>query len=158
DPSRAFALRAPVSGTLRVAGSRSWPRIGESISANAVIGLLEPRLAPADQISLTNQLATARAEQTAAKSAAPTPDAAYERARILNADNKNVSDRALEEARSRAASELARLQTATDSIALLERSLQGGGPASSVPLRLERSGEVTEVSAQPGEALEAGAP
>jgi hypothetical protein len=158
DPSRAFALRAPVSGTLRVAGNRSWPRIGESISADAVVGLLEPRLAPADQISLANQLATARAEQTAAQSAVATASAAYERARILNADNKNVSDRALEEARTRAASEQARLQTATDSIALLERSLRGSGPAGSHQLRLDRSGEVTEVSAQPGEAVEAGAP
>src|SRR5262249_26822466 len=158
DPSRAFALRAPVSGTLRVAGNRLWPRIGESIGANAVVGLLEPRLAPADQISLTNQLATARAEQTAAQSAVATANAAYERARILNADNKNVSDRALEEARTRAASEQARLQTATASIALLERSLQGSGPAGSHQLRLDRSGEVTEVSAQPGEAVEAGAP
>ena len=158
DPSRAFALRAPLSGTLRVSDKRSWPRIGESFNANAVVGLLEPRLAPAEQISFTNQLATARAEQTAATSSVAAADAAYERARILNADNKNVSDRALEEARVRLASEKARLQTATDSVALLERSLRGGGPAHRQPLMLQRSGEVTEVSAQPGEAVEAGAP
>jgi hypothetical protein len=157
DPSRVFVLRAPLAGTLRVADSRSWPRIGESLSANAVVGVLEPRLAPADQINFTNQLATARAEQTAAKSSVATADAAYERARILNADNKNVSDRALEEARSRLASEKARLQTATDSVALLERSLRAGGPANSQQLKLAQSGEVTEVSAQPGEAVEPGA-
>jgi hypothetical protein len=157
DPSRAFALRAPLSGTLRVADKRSWPRIGESFNANAVVGLLEPRLAPAEQISFANQLATARAEQTAAKSSVTGAEAAYERARILNADNKNVSDRALEEARVRLASEKARLQTATDSVALLERSLQGSGPAKRQPLMLDRSGEVTEVSAQPGESVEAGA-
>jgi hypothetical protein len=157
DPSRAFALRAPLSGTLRVANNRSWPRIGESFTANAVVGLLEPRLAPAEQISLTNQLTTARAEQMAATSSVAAANAAYERARILNADNKNVSDRALEEARVRLASEQARLQTATDTVSLLERSLRGGGPANRQPLILERSGEVTEVSAQPGEAVEAGA-
>jgi len=158
DPSRAFALRAPLSGTLRVADNRSWPRIGDYFNANAVVGLLEPRLAPAEQISFTNQLATARAEQTAATSSVAAANAAYERARILNADNKNVSDRALEDARVRLASEKARLQTATDSVALLERSLRGGGPANRQRLMLERSGEVTEVSAQPGEAVEAGAP
>src|SRR6185295_7804831 len=55
DSSRVFGLRAPVSGTLRALDNRAWPRIGESISASALVGLLEPRLAPADQISLTNQ-------------------------------------------------------------------------------------------------------
>jgi RND family efflux transporter MFP subunit len=157
DPSRVFVLRASVSGTLRTNG-RPWPRIGESVNANSTVGLLEPRLAPADQISLTNQLATARAERTAATSSVATANAAYERARILNDDNKNVSDRALEEAQSRLASEKARLQTAADTVALLERSLRGSGPANSHELVLERSGEVTEVSAQPGEAVEAGAP
>lgn len=157
DPSRVFGLRAPVSGTLRAPDNRAWPRIGDSISANAVVGLLEPRLAPADQINLTNQLATARAEQTAASSAVAAANAAYERARVLNADNKNMSDRALEEAQSRLASEKARLQTAADSVALLERSLRAGGPANSHQLTLDRSGDVTEVSAQPGEAVEAGA-
>jgi hypothetical protein len=157
DPSRVFGLRAPVSGTLRALDNRAWPRIGESISANAVVGLLEPRLAPADQISLTNQLATARAEQTAATSSVAAANGAYERTRILNADNKNVSDRALEEAQSRLASEKARLQTATDSVALLERSLRADAPANSQQLVLGRSGEVIEVSAQPGEAVEAGA-
>ena len=157
DASRVFVLRAPVSGTLRAADSRSWPRLGESISANAVVGLLEPRLALADQIGLTNQLATARAEQTATTSSVAAANAAYERAHILNADNKNVSDRALEEARSRLASETARLQTATDTVGLLERSLRAGGP-SSQQLTLDRSGEVTQVSAQPAESVEAGAP
>jgi HlyD family secretion protein len=158
EPSRVFVLRATVSGTLRAADGRSWPRIGESVSPNAVLGVLEPRLALAEQIGLSNQLATARAELTAATSSVAAANAAYERARTLNADNKNVSDRALEEAASRLASEKARLQTASESIALLERSLNSRGPSNGQQLTLDRSGEVTAVSAQPGEAVEAGTP
>ena len=100
DPSRVFVLRAPVAGTLHT-GGREWPRIGNTFPDGARVGAIEPRLAPAERISLTNQLATARADLTAASSSAATAKAAYDRARVLNADNKNVSDRALEEAAAR---------------------------------------------------------
>jgi hypothetical protein len=122
-----------------------------------VIGALEPRLTPAEQIGLTNQLASARADLSAATSSVAAATAAYERTRILNADNKNVSDRALEEAAARLASEKARLQTATDTVAVLERSLRANGSGSASSLTVDRAGEVTELLARPGEAVEAGA-
>jgi hypothetical protein len=157
DPTRGFVLRAPFSGTLLPAQGGTWPTLGQALSAKTVIGALEPRLTPAEQIGLTNQLASARADLSAATSSVAAATAAYERTRILNADNKNVSDRALEEAAARLASEKARLQTATDTVAVLERSLRANGSGSASSLTVDRAGEVTELLARPGEAVEAGA-
>jgi membrane fusion protein, multidrug efflux system len=157
DPSRVFLLRAPVAGTLHAA-AREWPRLGERIADRASVGAIEPRLAPAERISLTNQLAAARADFTASTSAAAAAKAAYERARALNADNKNVSDRVLEEAAARAAAEDAKVKTAEQTVRLLENSLQVAGPTGFTPLTIDRGGDVVEVLAQPGEAVEPGTP
>jgi HlyD family secretion protein len=158
DPSRAFVLRAAVAGTLRVTAGSNWPRLGESLGDGAIVGAIEPRLAPAEQIGLTNQLAGARADLAAAASSVTAARAAFERARVLNADNKNVSDRALEEATARVASEEARFKTASETVNLLEASLHSTGPGVSRSLTVERGGEVVEIMAQPGEAIEPGAP
>jgi membrane fusion protein, multidrug efflux system len=107
---------------------------------------------------LTNQLASARADLSASTSSAAAARTAYERARLLNADNKNVSDRAVEEATARLASEEARVTTATETVRLLETSLRAAGPAGMTSLRVARGGDVAEIMAQPGEAVEPGAP
>ena len=51
-------MRAPVAGTLHFATGRDWPNIGQLLADGAVVGAIEPRLATADRIGLTNQLAT----------------------------------------------------------------------------------------------------
>ena len=158
DPAETFVLRAPVPGTVRTSDGQGWPRLGESLPRGAVVGAIEPRLTPAEQIDLTHQLGTARAELAAASSAATAAKAAYERTRVLNADNKNVSDRAVEEAAARLAAEDAHVQTVTDTVALLDASLHASSPAVQRALTIERTGEVVEVLAQPGEAVEPGAP
>lgn len=158
DPSRVFVLRAPVAGTLHVASRRDWPRLGQSLADHAIVGAIEPRLARAERIALTNQLATARADVTASTSSAAAAKAAYERARLLNADNKNVSDRALDEATARLASEDAKVKTATDTVQLLENSLRTASPTVTTSLTVERGGDVVDIMAQPGEAVEPGAP
>lgn len=158
DPSRTFVLRAPVAGTLHFAIGRDWPNIGQSLADGAVVGAIEPRLATADRIGLTNQLATARSELSASTASVSAARAAYERTKLLNADNKNVSDRALEEAATRLAAEESRAKAATDTVRLLQQSLDSAGPTGSQPLMVERGGDVVEILARPGEAVEPGAP
>ena len=158
DPSRVFVLRALVAGTLHAGTRREWPRLGEAVADGAAIGAIEPRLAPAERISLTNQLAAARADLTAATSSAAAAKSAYDRARTLNADNKNVSDRAVEEAAARSAAEDAKAKTAEDTVRLLETSLRGTGSTALTPLTIDRGGEVVEMLAQPEEAVEPGTP
>lgn len=158
DPSRSFILRAPIAGTLHFASGRDWPSIGQHLADDALVGMIEPRLVPAERIGLTNQLATARSEQSASTASVAAARSAYERARILNADNKNVSDRVVEDATARLKAEEARLQAATDTVRLLENSLQSAGPASNKALTVERGGDVVEIMAQPGESIESGSP
>ena len=112
DPGLSFVVRAPVSGVLRVAAGRSWPAMGESLSDGASIGYVEPRLGLPERISmatqiadlsarradLTTKLSDARADAEAADARLAAARSALDRMRTLNADNKNVSDRAVQEA------------------------------------------------------------
>jgi hypothetical protein len=158
DPSRSFVLRAPISGILHYAPGRDWPSMGARLADGAVIGIIEPRLTPAERIGLSNQLATAQSELKATTASASAAQAAYERARILNADNKNISDRVLQDAAARLQAEEARLHAATETVKQLQRSLQSSDPAGTRRLAVERGGEVVELIAQPGEAIEPGSP
>jgi hypothetical protein len=158
DPARTFVLRAPVAGTLHFATGRDWPNIGQSLADAAIVGTIEPRLATADRIGLANQLATAQSELGASTASAVAARAAYERTKLLNADNKNVSDRALEDAAARVAAEESRLKAATDTVRLLQQSLESAGPTGNTRLIVERGGDVVEILARPGEAVEPGTP
>jgi RND family efflux transporter MFP subunit len=153
DPAEVFVLRAPAAGTLRAAKSRSWPTVGEELADGTVAGLLEPRLALAERIALTERLAAARAEAVAARASLTAAQAAHERARTLNADNKNVSDRVLQEAEARLHGEEARSGAALETVRLLEAALR---QSAAMPLTLAHGGEVVEVLAQPGESVESG--
>lgn len=147
DPSRTFVLRAPLPGTLRAVGRGDWPKLGAVLSDGAMIGALEPRVAPAMKVDLESQLATARSEVTAATASVAAARSAFERAKALNA-HKAVADRVVEEARLTAAKEHARLTA--------ESLKAATGPTGPIPLRVTRGGEVLEAIAQPGEAIEGG--
>jgi RND family efflux transporter MFP subunit len=158
DPARSFILRAPISGTLHYAPGRDWPGIGEHLADGAVIGIIEPRFTPAERISLSSQLATVQSEVRASAAAVTAAKAAYERARILNADNKNVSDQVLQDASSRLQAEEARYQAAGETVQQIQTALKALDPTGSRRLIAERGGEIVELIAQPGESIEPGSP
>ena len=157
DPSRSFVLRAPVSGAAREAAGRRWPEVGETVADGTLVGSIEPRLAPADRITLADRLSSARAEAESGRAALAAAEAALSRARTLNADDKNVSDRAVQEAEARVAAERARVTGADRSIALIESSLASMSGAAA-PLTVDRGGQVVELLVHPGESIEAGQP
>jgi len=172
DPSGSFTVRAPITGTLRA--EREWPAVGQGLADGAVLGAVEPRLAPADRINLADRLLAARGDREAASAASSAAHAALTRARKLNAEDKNVSDRAVQEAEARAKSEDARVQAASETVGLLESVLSvgtgGAGPRPAQPegrswtcpttpeacLHVEHGGEVVELLARPGESVESG--
>lgn len=158
DPDASFVLRAPVSGVLRSSG-RTWPAFGESLGDNVSIGTIEPRLAPIERVDLTTRLSDARADVEAVEARVSAARAAFERARILNADNKNISDRALQEAESTLKGEEAKLSAARRNVKELEaataRQAAGTTPTALV---VARGGEVVEVLARPNESIESGQP
>src|SRR5579863_3125634 len=157
DPSQSFVLRAPVAGSVRRIEDKPWPDIGQTLSDQSVVGVVDPRLPPTDRITLTDRLATARAEVQSGNAALVAARAALQRARTLNADDKNVSDRAVQEAEVKVAAEQARLTAAGQSASLIESSLRSTHDAAT-PLELTRGGQIVEVLAHPGESVESGQP
>jgi multidrug efflux pump subunit AcrA (membrane-fusion protein) len=159
DASRSFVLRAPVAGQIRRMSGRELPGLGDALEDGEVVGLLEPRLGAMERVDLAARLASARADAEGARAALAASRAALERARILNAEDKIVSDRAVQEAEVRAKSDEARLAALVETIRTLDLALAGGvGAASLRPLVVERGGEVVEVLAHAGEVVEAGQP
>lgn len=172
DPEGEFVLRAPVSGTLRAAAGSAWPRLGVQLADGATIGRLEPRLGPAERLDVALRLAAARADAEAGTAAVAAARSARDRAQALNADGKNVSDRAVQEAEAKLQAEEARLRAAAEIVRTCESVLAepggtpaagGGGPggtglpgAAALPLTLGRGGEVVELGARPGETVAAG--
>jgi hypothetical protein len=158
DPSRSFVLRAPISGILHYAPGRNWPSMGEKLADGALVGMIEPRFTPAERIGFTNQLTTAESELKASTSSLAAARSAYERAKALNADDKNVSDQVLQDAAARLEAEEARFHAATQTVRQIQASLQMTDPSGSRRLVVERGGEVVELIAQPGESIEPGSP
>jgi RND family efflux transporter MFP subunit len=158
DTAASFLVRAQIAGTLHAMPDHDWPSLGRKLSAGSVFGQLEPRLLPSDRLSITTQLATARSDLSSSAASLAAAQSAYERAKALNADNKNVSDKAVQEAAARLASEQAKERAARANINSLEASLQPSGATGYRPLVADRSGDIAEVVAQPGEAIEQGAP
>ncbi len=158
DPSRSFVLRAPVAGILHASQGRAWPAIGQSVADGALVGAVEPRFVPTDRVTLADRLISARAEAQSLTASVDVARSAYQRARTLNADNKNVSDRAVEEAAARFKGEEARLAAAQQVVRLIESSLAASSATGFTPLKAEQGGEVVEVLALPGESVESGTP
>ncbi len=154
DPSESFALRAPLAGVLKSNGN--WPEIGSSLAAGKRVGEILPRLLPLERLTLAEHLASIRADLTAAKASAVATGEEAKRLRLLNADNKNVSDKALQEAEANAAAAEARVRSAETSQQLITSSLQPHSSLGAVPLEISKGGQVLEVAAQPDEAVEAG--
>jgi RND family efflux transporter MFP subunit len=158
DPATTFVLRAPIAGILRENSGRSWPRVGERVDEAAMVGNVEPRFTPNERIGLNTQLASARSDLDSATASVSAARAAYERTRHLNADNKNIADRVVEEAEAHLRSEEARAKSAAETVRVVEASLMSAGFATPQVLRADRPGDVVEVLAQPGENIEPGAP
>jgi len=156
DPSRSLTLRAPVAGFLRKLEDRPWPTLGEKIADGTLIGRLVPRFAPAERADLQARLSGARVEAEQAGAALVASRAALGRAKTLNAEDKNVSDRVLQEAEARVKADEIRQKSAGELAAYFESALSGNGPAASLTIAAEQGGEAVEVLAHPGEAVESG--
>ncbi len=157
DTAGAFIVRAPLAGTLEGSAGGAWPAVGVTVADNARPGLIEPRLAPSDRVNLNDRLVSARADGEAARAALTAAQSALTRTHALNADDKNVSDRAVQEAEARVATEQAHMNGAQQSIQLLQAALASSRDAS-VPLVVTRGGTGVEVLAHPGESVESGEP
>lgn len=164
DPGESFTVRAQVAGTVAGAEGRSWPNIGETLADGTVVGTLEPRVMPSDQMAmatqrttLQTQAASADAEMRTATASLEAARESYDRLKALNEQDKNISDRAVQEALAKVRTEEAHLAGATQTADLAKAALKAlEVKLASSPLTVSRGGEVVEVLVHPGESVEAG--
>lgn len=155
DPSASFVVRAPVAGVLR-RGPREWPGLGEVLADGQTLGNIEPRLVPFERVDLDARLTNAKGDVAALEAALSASKATYDRTKALNADDKNMSDRAVQEAEARVKADEARLNAARKNVAEFEAAAKTeAGQTGPMPL-VTRAGEVVEVTARPNEAVESG--
>ena len=155
DPSTSFVVRAPVAGVLR-RGPREWPGLGEVLADGQSLGVIEPRLVPFERVDLAARLTNANGDVAALEATLAASKATYDRTKALNADDKNMSDRAVQEAEARVKADEARLHAARKNVAEFEAAAKKeAGQTGPMPL-VARAGEVVEVIARPSEAVESG--
>jgi hypothetical protein len=153
DPSRAFEVRAPIAGVVHAAGN--WPAVGARREAGD-LGWVEPRLSPVERTDLAAREAQAQQGLAEAEADLAIAKKELERVRVLNAEEKSVSDRAVEEAEVRAKSDEAKRDGARRELEVAQGALSGRS-SEAYRLPLPEASEVTEVLARPGEQVDAGA-
>ena len=154
DPSEEFVLRSPFTGILM--SKSQWPTVGAHIVEGTIIGSIRPLFTPMDQIALGERLASAGADYEAAMASVTSANQEVSRLKQLNAENKNVSDKAVQDAEAQLATEKAKLKTAHASVELITATLQPNSVNATDALQIGKGGQVTDVSAQPGESVQAG--
>lgn len=150
DPAAVTSVRAPLPGQLAV-GPDALPRLGDAVSAGAVIARLQPRLSPSERTDLLQRRLQAAAEVEAARIAAAAAQQELQRVQALHADGNAASLRAVEQAELEQETQIARGEAAQQ----LLQSLPDAGPGA-IELQAPRAGIVTDVLAHIGENIEAG--
>ncbi len=159
DPASSFTLRAPMVGIVRAVASETWPRLGETVEADTIVGNIVPRLTPAEQIDMAARLAAAHADLSSAAASLEAARASYQSKKELRDQGNVVSERSVEEAEAKVKSEEAQLEAATEIVRLIEGALaQRETAATTKPLIVPRRGQVVEAPVQPDEAVESGQP
>lgn len=158
DPADSFTIRAPIAGTFIFApagNASSVPSVGDKLQIGD-IGRLLPRLAPSDELELSSKIISLRAELSALESQVPSAKAALDRAKLLNADDKNVADRVVEEAAAKVKDLEARIDGVNLAVAAFVNYKNGVSGSLAVPLRCGEAGEIVEILIKSGESVEAG--
>lgn len=156
DPASTFLLRAPLPGVIRTTPGSAWAGLGETVTDGAVLGWIEPKLSPLEQVDLASRHAAAKSDLAQAEADLAAAKASFESKRALNTDNKIVTDRAMEEARAKVAGEQARFVAATETVHLIEAAQGAHGATRDNELRVETGGEIVELYAQAGEIVDRG--
>jgi len=119
DPTRRCELRAPLAGVL--SAGDVVPSLGAELEAGAIVFRLAPRWTQVELADLEARRVATHADLAAAEAEAPALSAELERARLLNAQEKSVSDKELQDAEARVQANAARVRGARE--LLVQRTL-----------------------------------
>jgi hypothetical protein len=156
NPQAAAELRVPFAGLLKAVPAQAWPRLGDHVQAQQVLALMETRLTPAERVDIRAKGAEARAKHQGADKAVAIQDdrlGELEKLNVQGGAAKREVDAArlaLLEAQTQREAALAQAKIYEQALAVPE------GKSALVRLAAPLSGEVTELAAQPGLAVEPG--
>jgi biotin carboxyl carrier protein len=160
NPQATAEVRAPFAGTLRA--DKTWPAIGRWVDADQTLGRIAVRFGPQEQLDLRVKLNEAQIKQQGAEEVLEIHQARVDRLKKLSAP-ETIARRELDEALTALAEARTQANAAKAAVGLWQKALDAvkrrGGPKAgwSEALTAPAAGEVVELTARPGMAVEAGA-
>ncbi|HWE38711.1 MAG TPA: HlyD family efflux transporter periplasmic adaptor subunit [Isosphaeraceae bacterium] len=163
NPRGTVEVRSPFAGTLRASSEAPWPAAGRRLRAGQVLGRVDIRIGAQERLALLDNLNNARLKK---EGAAKVVELQRERVRRVETVLRSniVPGQQLDDAKVLLADAETQLAIASAAVELWKKALDeadrpGGRESStySYPLTAPADGEVTELAARPGMAVEAGA-
>jgi hypothetical protein len=162
NPQATVEVRSPFAGTLRADADNPWPAQGRWVRSGQVLGRLNIRAGPQERLDLQAKLAEARAKHEGAEDVLNVQQERLNRLLKEPGIETLVRDD-LDKARVLVAEARAQVTAAKAGVELWQKALDAlnkhGDRADSAwtePLTAPSDGEVTELAAKPGMAIEAG--
>ncbi len=153
-------VRASFAGMVKAVPGGKWPLPGTRVHAGQVFGWLDVRFGPQERLDLQAKLADARAKQNGADEVIKVQQARIDR---LKSAGQSVSRSELDaaltqiaDAQTQLAMAKAGVQQWQDALTAIDSHKEKNSVAWSQPLTAPADGEVTELAARPGMAVEAG--
>jgi cobalt-zinc-cadmium efflux system membrane fusion protein len=163
NPQAAAEVRSPFAGTLRADPDTPWPTPGRPVKAGQVLGRVDVRIGVTERLDLEAKLGEARLKQQGADEVVKVLKERVDRLQKFGA-SEVVSRRELDEslvqlaeARTQSSTAAAAVELWQKAQAALDRPENRSGSAWTEPLTAPAGGEVAELAARPGTAVEAGA-
>jgi hypothetical protein len=162
NPQATVEVRSPFAGTLRTAPDVSWPTPGRWVRAGQVVGCVDIRIGPQERLDFQAKVNEARLKLQGAKDILKVRQDRVDRFRHAG-ESESLSRKELDEAlvaltdvRTQAATAQAAIELWQQALRVIERRDERLSSTWSELLTAPADGEVTELAAKPGMAMEAG--
>jgi RND family efflux transporter MFP subunit len=162
NPQATVEVRSPFPGTLRMAPDVPWPTPGRWVRAGQVVGRVDIRIGPQERLDLQAKLNEARLKLQGAREVLKVQQARVDRFQQAG-ESESLSRKELDEAlvaltdaRTQAATAQAAIELWRQALRVIERRDERSRSTWSEPLTAPADGEVAELTAKPGMAVEAG--
>jgi hypothetical protein len=162
NPQATIEIRSPFAGTLRANPESSWPVSGRRVDARQVLGFVDIRVGPQERLDIQAKLNEARLKQEGAEEHVRIYQekvARLQKASVSEAVSRRDLDDALvalAEARTQFATAKAGVELWQNALKVIERGNERPNSTWSEPVEVPTAGEVAELTARPGMAIEAG--
>jgi HlyD family secretion protein len=162
NPKATVEVRSPYAGTLRTSADTAWPAPGQWVRSGQLLGWVDIRISAQERLTLQDNLNNARLKKEGAEKVVQLQQARVSRIEKLSR-SQIVPGQQLDDARVLLAEAETQQAIAAASVELWEKALaevaRPGGRGTSTysqPLAAPADGEVTDLEARPGMAIEAG--